>query len=50
LKAIEILGIQQGREWGLASFNEFRKFFDLKPFTSFTEINSHPGVAEARKS
>ncbi|ROV93831.1 hypothetical protein VMCG_08781 [Cytospora schulzeri] len=47
LKAIEILGIQQGREWGLASFNEFRSFFKLKPFTSFNEINSQPGIAEA---
>ncbi|KAK7739055.1 hypothetical protein SLS53_005953 [Cytospora paraplurivora] len=47
LKAIEILGIQQGRDWGLASFNEFRAFFKLKPFTSFEEINSEPGIAEA---
>lgn len=47
LKAIEILGIQQGREWGLASFNEFRSFFKLKPFTSFSEINSQPGIAES---
>lgn len=46
LKAIEVLGIQQGREWGLASFNEFRSFFKMKPFTSFKEINSQPGIAE----
>lgn len=50
LKAIEILGINQGREWGMASFNEFRSFFKLKPFTSFTEINSQPGIAETRKN
>lgn len=49
LKAIEILGIQQGRDWGMASFNEFRSFFKLKPFTSFSEINSQPGIAEACK-
>lgn len=49
LKAIEILGIQQGRDWGMASFNEFRAFFKLKPFASFTEINSDAGVAEACK-
>lgn len=47
LKVIEILGIQQGREWGMASLNEFRSFFHLKSFTSFDEINSDPGVAEA---
>lgn len=50
LKAIEVLGIQQGRDWGLASFNEFRAFFNLKPFSKFSEINSDPDVAEARKS
>lgn len=49
LKAIEILGIQQGRDWGMASLNEFRSFFKLKPFTSFSEINSQPGIAEACK-
>ncbi|KAK2592292.1 hypothetical protein QQS21_010012 [Conoideocrella luteorostrata] len=48
LKAIEMLGIQQGREWGVATFNEFRQFFKLKPFTSFKDINStEEGVAEA---
>lgn len=50
LKAVEMLGINQGREWGLASLNEFRQFFKLKPFTSFKDINSQPGIAEARKS
>lgn len=49
LKAIEILGIEQGRRWGLASLNEFREFFNLKPFSTFKEINSQPGIAEARK-
>ncbi|KAH8896764.1 fatty acid oxygenase [Thozetella sp. PMI_491] len=47
LRAIEILGIQQGRQWGLASLNEFRAFFKYKPFTTFAEINSDPEVAQA---
>ncbi|KAL1639238.1 hypothetical protein SLS58_008080 [Diplodia intermedia] len=47
LKAIEILGIEQGRRWGLASLNEFRQFFKLKPFETFKEINTQPGVAES---
>ncbi|EKG17339.1 Cytochrome P450 [Macrophomina phaseolina MS6] len=47
LRAIEILGIQQGRDWGISSLNEFRSFFKLKPFSSFKEINSQPGIAEA---
>ncbi len=50
LRAIEVLGIQQGREWGLASLNEFRVFFKLKPFATFAEINSQPGIAESRMS
>jgi linoleate 10R-lipoxygenase len=49
LRAIEMLGITQGRQWGLASLNEFRQFFKLKPFNSFKEINSQPGIAETCK-
>lgn len=47
LKVIEMLGIQQGRDWGMASLNEFRSFYKLKPFTSFSEINSDESVATA---
>lgn len=47
LRAIEMLGVQQGRDWGMASLNEFRAFFKLKPFTSFHDINPEPGIAEA---
>ncbi|KZF19901.1 heme peroxidase [Xylona heveae TC161] len=46
LKAVEILGIQQARQWGVASLNEFRKFFRLKPYETFEEINPDPYVAE----
>ncbi|KAK4118839.1 heme peroxidase family protein [Parathielavia appendiculata] len=47
LKVIEMLGIQQGREWGLASLNEFRAFFKLQPYSTFAEINSDQSVAHA---
>ncbi|KAJ3453403.1 hypothetical protein MRS44_017650 [Fusarium solani] len=47
LKAVEVYGIQQGRQWGLATLNEFRLFFKLKPYTTFTDINPDPSVAEA---
>ncbi|MCJ1470995.1 hypothetical protein MMC07_009643 [Pseudocyphellaria aurata] len=47
MKAIEILGIQQGRKWKTATLNELRKFFKLKPYTTFLEISSDPAVAEA---
>ncbi|KAL2826654.1 heme peroxidase [Aspergillus cavernicola] len=47
LKAVEMLGIQQGREWGLATLNELRTFFKLKPHSTFEDVNSDPSVAEA---
>ncbi|RFU82151.1 fatty acid oxygenase [Trichoderma arundinaceum] len=47
LKAVEMYGIQQGREWGLASLNEFREFFKLEPYSSFTDVNPDPSIAEA---
>ncbi|KAH7009651.1 heme peroxidase family protein [Ilyonectria destructans] len=46
-KALEVYGIQQGRQWGLATLNEFRLFFKLEPYTNFTDINPDPHVAEA---
>ncbi|KAF9640644.1 Cytochrome P450 [Lasiodiplodia theobromae] len=46
LRAVEILGMQQARKWGLATLNEFRKFFGLKPHDTFESINSDPKVAE----
>jgi hypothetical protein len=45
LRAIEILGINQGRNWGTASLNEVRRFFKLKPHATFQDINPDPGVA-----
>ncbi|RDW90314.1 peroxidase/cytochrome P450 family protein [Aspergillus mulundensis] len=47
MKAIEMMGIQKGREWGLATLNELRMFFKLKPHSTFAEVNSDPKVAEA---
>ncbi|KAJ9645772.1 hypothetical protein H2199_002812 [Coniosporium tulheliwenetii] len=46
LRAVEIMGMMQARKWGLATLNEFRKFFKLKPHDSFESINSDPKVAE----
>ncbi|KAH6610036.1 fatty acid oxygenase [Trichoderma cornu-damae] len=58
LKVVEMYGIQQGREWGLASLNEFREFFKLEPYSSFTpkaqqancdaaDVNPDPSIAGA---
>lgn len=30
LRVIEVMGIQQARQWGVCSMNEFRKFLGLK--------------------
>lgn len=40
LKSITILGIQQARKWGLGSMNEFRKFFGLKTYDTFEDLNA----------
>ncbi|KAL4882931.1 heme peroxidase [Aspergillus karnatakaensis] len=50
LKAVEVLGIEQGRKWQVGSLNEFRKFFGLKNYETFEEINSDPDVAETLRS
>ncbi|KAL5002235.1 heme peroxidase [Aspergillus recurvatus] len=50
LKAVEVLGIEQGRKWNVGSLNEFRKFFGLKNYETFEEINSDPEVAESLRT
>ncbi|KAL5603616.1 hypothetical protein FOVSG1_006366 [Fusarium oxysporum f. sp. vasinfectum] len=47
LKVIEMYGIEQGREWGLASLNELRQFFKLEPYSSFADVTTDPSIAEA---
>ncbi|KAK3293120.1 heme peroxidase [Chaetomium fimeti] len=47
MRAIEILGIIQGRKWNVSGLNEFRRHFGLKPYESFEDINSDPGVSDA---
>ena len=47
LRIVEILGIEQGRKWGVCTMNEFRKFMKLKEFESFDEWNPDPTVARA---
>ena len=46
LKAVEVLGIKQARSWNLATLNEFRKYFNLKPHEKFEDINSDPYIAD----
>lgn len=50
LRAISILGMKQARAWNCGSLNEFRKFFGLKTYDTFEEINPDPYVAEQLKN
>ncbi|KAI1106136.1 heme peroxidase [Jackrogersella minutella] len=45
LKIVEVLGINQARKWQVASLNEFREFFGLKKYDTFSDINSDPDIA-----
>ena len=44
MKVIELMGIEQSRQWGTCSLNEFRRFMGLKPYDSFAEWNPDPEV------
>ncbi|KAI5926939.1 linoleate diol synthase precursor [Camillea tinctor] len=45
LRAVEILGINQAREWHVATLNELRQYFGLKKHATFEDINPDPVVA-----
>ncbi|KAL1836745.1 hypothetical protein VTJ49DRAFT_4720 [Mycothermus thermophilus] len=47
MRAVEILGIIQARKWNVAGLNEFRKYFGLKPYSKFEDINSDPDIADS---
>ncbi|KAJ3760774.1 heme peroxidase [Lentinula raphanica] len=49
LKVIEVLGIQQARQWGVCTMNEFRQYLGLKTFDSFEEWNPQPEIASAAR-
>lgn len=50
MRAIEVLGIEQARNWNVASLNEFRSFFGLTPHKTFNDISNDPSVAESLKA
>uniref|UniRef100_A0A8H8CDX0 Heme peroxidase n=1 Tax=Psilocybe cubensis TaxID=181762 RepID=A0A8H8CDX0_PSICU len=49
LRLVEMMGIEQAREWGLCTMNEFRKFLGLKQFESFEEWNPDPEISSAAR-
>lgn len=50
MRSVEILGMMQARQWNLASLNEFRLYFGLKPHATFEDINPDPEVAKKLKN
>lgn len=47
LRFVELLSIEQAREWGTCSLNEFRKFMKLKPYATFRDWNPNEEIASA---
>ncbi|KAA8898494.1 putative fatty acid oxygenase PpoA [Sphaerosporella brunnea] len=47
LRSIEILGIEQARDWNMATLNEFRQFCGLRAHTTFEDINPDPEIARS---
>ena len=49
MRPVEIISMNQARQWGVGTMNDFRKFLGLKPFKSFEEWNSDPDIANAAR-
>ncbi|KAG9031228.1 hypothetical protein FRB95_002930 [Tulasnella sp. JGI-2019a] len=49
MRIIEIMAIQQNRDWGTCSLNEFRKFLGLRPYSTFEEWNPRPDITEGAR-
>ncbi|TDL26424.1 heme peroxidase [Rickenella mellea] len=49
LRVIEIMGIEQSRQWGVCTMNEFRRFLGLKALESFEEWNPDKEIANAAR-
>lgn len=49
LRVIEVMTMQQAREWGVCTMNEFRRYLKLKPFNDFEDWNPDPVIANAAR-
>lgn len=49
LRVIEIMAMQQARQWGVCTMNEFRRFLKLKPFNDFEDWNPDPVIANTAR-
>ncbi|OCH92406.1 heme peroxidase [Obba rivulosa] len=50
LRVIEMMGIEQSRNWGTCSLNKFRKFMRLKPYSTFKEWNPDKEIYTAAEA
>jgi hypothetical protein len=50
MRLIETMGIEQARQWNVATLNEFRKFFKLTPHATFNDITKDAQVAQSLKA
>lgn len=48
-RLVEITTMEQAREWGVCTFNEFRESMGLKRLESFEEWNSDPAIAVSHR-
>ncbi|KAF9465862.1 heme peroxidase [Collybia nuda] len=49
MRCVELLGIEQARQWNICTLNEFRSWLGLLPFTSFEDWNAAPEIAHAAR-
>ncbi|KAK9711996.1 hypothetical protein K7432_007431 [Basidiobolus ranarum] len=49
-KEVEMAGIIQSRMAGCCTLNEFRRYFNLKEYETFEEINSDPRIAKTLRT
>ncbi|ORX79734.1 heme peroxidase [Basidiobolus meristosporus CBS 931.73] len=49
-KDVEIAGIMQSRMAGCCTLNEFRRYFNLKEYETFEEINPDPRIAKTLRA
>ncbi|KAK4160491.1 linoleate diol synthase [Cladorrhinum sp. PSN259] len=47
LKAVEIMGILQGRKWEVGTLNDFRDFFGLPRHQTFESVTKNPEIQNA---
>ncbi|KAG8952208.1 hypothetical protein FRC04_004915 [Tulasnella sp. 424] len=50
LRVVEVMAIEQARQWGVCTMNEFRQFIGLKAYEDFEEWNPDPEIANCARA